>query len=107
MSAAKAAVDSLSASCAIELGPRGVTSNVISPGAVAGTEGMERLARKEHLEAVSKATPMGRLGSVRDVADATVWLCSEAGSFINGTVVVGKSKELLAFDGLVFAAEGH
>ena len=90
VSAAKAAVDSLSASCAVELGPRGVTSNVISPGAIGGTEGVERLVKKEQLEAVAKATPMGRLGSVRDVADATVWLCSEAGGFVNGTVVVGK-----------------
>ena len=66
---------------------------------------MERLIQKEHLEAVRKATPMGRLGSVRDVADATVWLCSEASSFINGTVVVGKSKAVLPFNGLLFATE--
>ena len=52
---------------------------------------MERLVRKEDIEAAAKRTPMGRLGTVRDVADATVWLCSEAGSFINGTNVIGKS----------------
>lgn len=90
VAAAKAAVDALSASCAIELGPRGITSNVISPGAIAGTEGMERLAPPGSAEAQSRATPLGRMGTIRDVADATVWLCSEAGRYINGTVVVGK-----------------
>jgi peroxisomal 2,4-dienoyl-CoA reductase len=88
--AAKAAVDALSSSCAIELGPRGITSNVISPGAIAGTEGVDRLIRKEDMDAASKRTPMGRVGTVKDITDATVWLCSEGGAFINGTIMVGK-----------------
>ena len=89
VSAAKAAIDSLSASCAIELGPKGITSNVISPGAIRGTEGVERLTKKEDLVEQAKGNPMGRIGSVKDVADATIWLCGPSAGFINGVVLVG------------------
>ena len=44
---AKAGIDALAANVAIEYGPRGLTSNVIAPGPIAGTEGMERLATEE------------------------------------------------------------
>lgn len=47
VSAAKAGVDALSAVIAVEEGPRGVRSNVISPGPISGTEGMARLSNKE------------------------------------------------------------
>jgi 2,4-dienoyl-CoA reductase [(3E)-enoyl-CoA-producing], peroxisomal len=96
--AAKAAVDALSTSCAIELGPRGITSNVIAPGGIADTEGVARLARKGALQEQAKMTPLGKLGSVKNVADATIWLCSDAGSFINGTVVVGMSSLMQKLD---------
>ena len=98
--AAKAAVDALSASCAIELGPRGITSNVISPGGIAGTEGLERLSTPETVVETARRTPLGRLGTVRDVADATVWLCSEAGRFVSGTVVVGEFPKPMPIPGL-------
>lgn len=88
---AKAGVDALSNSVAIEFGPRGITSNVIAPGPIAGTEGMERLARKEDAEAGKKQIPSGRWGTVREIADATVYLFSEAAGYVNGTTLVGKS----------------
>jgi len=88
VSAAKAAVDALSASAAIELGPLGITSNVIAPGPIEGTEGMARLARQSDHEGVAKNVPLGRFGSVRDIADATVYLFSGAGGFVNGEVLV-------------------
>lgn len=87
-SAAKAAVDALSASAAIELGPRGVTSNVIAPGPIAGTEGMARLAKEGEHGGVARKVPLGRMGEVRDIADASVYLFSAAGSFVNGEVLV-------------------
>ena len=89
--AAKAAVDALMANCALELGPRGIRSNGIAPGAVRGTEGMERLAKKDWLEAQEKANPLGRIATVKDVADATVWLCGDAAAHINGATMVGQS----------------
>ncbi|MCJ1403498.1 hypothetical protein MMC11_006721 [Xylographa trunciseda] len=86
--AAKAAVDALSVNAAIELGPHGITSNVIAPGAIADTEGMARLARPEDAAASAKRIPLGRMGTVRDIADSTVFLFSEGGNYVNGTVAV-------------------
>ncbi|GAW20654.1 hypothetical protein ANO14919_101620 [Xylariales sp. No.14919] len=89
VSAAKASVDSISASVALEFGPYGVTSNVVAPGGIEGTEGMERLSSKQlnHKEA-AKRIPSGRLGTIRDIADATVYLFSDAGNYVNGEVLV-------------------
>ena len=89
---AKAGVDALSNSVAIEFGPRGITSNIIAPGPIAGTEGMERLSRKEDAAAGKKQIPLGRWGTVREIADATVYLFSEAASYVNGTTLVGESE---------------
>ena len=84
VSAAKAAVDALSNAVAI------VTSNVIAPGPIGGTEGMERLAKSDpnSVAKSAKRVPLGRLGSVKDIADATVYLFSDAGNFVNGSTVV-------------------
>lgn len=87
--AAKAGVDALSSTLAIELGPWGITSNVVAPGPILGTEGMDRLkAPGVDDKAVDDAIPLGRQGTVRDVADATVWLFSGAGDWVTGSVVV-------------------
>jgi peroxisomal 2,4-dienoyl-CoA reductase len=90
VSAAKAAVDSLSNAVAIEYGPLGITSNVIAPGPIGGTEGMERLAKSDAEEVAksAKRVPVGRLGLVKDIADATVYVFSDAGNFVNGSTVV-------------------
>ncbi|KAK6336130.1 hypothetical protein TWF696_001697 [Orbilia brochopaga] len=93
VSAAKAGVDALSHTLAIELGPAGITSNVIAPGAIANTEGMERLVARtgvpEDLKKnPSKMNPLGRWGAVSEVADATIFLFSEAGRYINGVALV-------------------
>lgn len=88
VSAAKAAIDSLAASVTLEYGPFGVTSNVIAPGPIANTEGMERLSSsKVDREAAFAAIPSGRWGTVRDIADSTVYLFSDAGSYVNGQII--------------------
>jgi len=91
VSAAKAGVDALSHTLAIELGPAGVTSNVIAPGAIEGTEGMDRLIAKgdqDQKELYSKITPLQRMGAVSEIADATIYLFSEAGRYVNGATLV-------------------
>ncbi|KAI1263063.1 hypothetical protein F5Y18DRAFT_141240 [Xylariaceae sp. FL1019] len=89
VSAAKSAVDSISASVALEYGPFGVTSNVIAPGGIAGTEGLERLANSNmDREESARHIPSGRWGSIRDIADATVFIFSDAGNYVNGEVLV-------------------
>lgn len=87
--AAKAAVDALSNNVSIEYGPLGLTSNVISPGPIGGTEGMDRLSKKvKQGENPWKVIPSGRLGSVKDIADATVYLFSDAANYVNGQILV-------------------
>ena len=100
VSAAKAAIDSLMASVALEYGPRGVTSNVIAPGGIEETEGLARLSshKKEAMAEYAKGIPSGRVGNVKDIADATVFLLSEAGTYVNGQV--------LAVDGAAWRRQG-
>ncbi len=88
VAAAKAGVDALSGNAAIELGPRGVTSNVIAPGPIAGTEGMERLVGDEGRKTSGNMVPLGRYGLVKEIADATVYLFSDAGNYVNGETLV-------------------
>ncbi|KAL6305733.1 hypothetical protein BKA93DRAFT_212553 [Sparassis latifolia] len=84
VSAAKAAVDAMSAVLAVEEGPHGVRSNVIAPGAIANTEGASRLMVKN----TEYAAPAGRIGDVLDVANATIFLFSGAAAFISGQIIV-------------------
>lgn len=87
-SAAKAGVDALSRVLAVEMGPLGVRSNVIAPGPIAGTEGMDRLAPKGAMEAVAEQVPMQRMGAKADIASAGVFLFSDAASWVTGTQMV-------------------
>lgn len=88
VSVAKAGVDAMAMSIAIEQGPRGITSNVIAPGPIADTEGIDRLSKKEDRERSYKAVPIGRYGTVKEIADATVYLFSDSGNFVNGETLV-------------------
>ncbi|KAK8160781.1 sporulation protein SPS19 [Phyllosticta citrichinensis] len=88
---AKAGVDQLAHSVCIEQGPRGITSNVIAPGPIRGTEGMERLstmANNADPSAAGRGLPSGRWGTVKEIADATVYLFSDAGNYVNGEILV-------------------
>ncbi|KAI0318295.1 2,4-dienoyl-CoA reductase [Amylostereum chailletii] len=88
VSAAKAAIDATSGVLAVEEGPHGVRSNVIAPGPIADTVGMDRLsARDGGGEGRAWPTPVGRLGDSRDVANAAVFLFSDAASFVSGQVI--------------------
>lgn len=86
---AKAGIDALSANVAIEYGPLGVTSNVIAPGPIAGTQGMDRLS-KEHFagQPGGRLIPLGRWGTVKEIADATIFLFSDAANYVNGDRLV-------------------
>ena len=91
VSAAKAAVDAMAHAICIEQGPLGITSNVIAPGPIADTEGMERLATTAGKDAnMQKHIPTGRWGYVKEIADATVYLFSDAGNYVNGEILVGE-----------------
>ena len=89
--AAKAGIDALSANVAIEYGPFGITSNVIAPGPIAGTEGMDRLSKRHksgNSSVVAKNIPVGRWGSIKEIADATIFLFSDAANYVTGDRLV-------------------
>lgn len=89
--AAKAGVDALCYQVCLEEGPRGITSNVISPGPIAGTEGMERLSASDSKEAeAATRIPSQRWGRMKEIADATVYLFSDSGNYVNGEILVGE-----------------
>jgi peroxisomal 2,4-dienoyl-CoA reductase len=87
-SAAKAAVDSLTKSLALEWGSLGIRVNAIAPGPIADTEGMARLAPPDMKEKLEKAIPLQRWGTVADIAHAAVFLASDAASYVHGEVFV-------------------
>lgn len=86
--AAKAGVDMLTRALAVEWGSEGVRVNAIIPGAVADTEGMDRLAPVGPVrDALERQLPLQRLASKDDIADAAVFLCSDAASYVTGAVL--------------------
>lgn len=86
--AAKAGVDMLTRTLALEWGPEGIRVNSISPGPIADTEGMRRLAPTEEIAAkIAKSVPLQRFGEAREIGDAALFLSSDAGQYISGVVL--------------------
>lgn len=83
--AAKAGIELLMKTLALEWGPEGVRCNSIVPGPTADTEGMRRLAPTKQIEEqVITAVPLRRLGTKDELADLALFLCSEAAAYITG-----------------------
>jgi 2,4-dienoyl-CoA reductase [(3E)-enoyl-CoA-producing], peroxisomal len=82
----------LSNNFAIEMGPLGVTSNVTAPGPIGSTEGMDRLTPASDADKDKPShIPLDRQGSVKNIADATVYLFSDAANYVNGDILIGIS----------------
>ncbi|KAH3672817.1 hypothetical protein WICMUC_004039 [Wickerhamomyces mucosus] len=88
VSAAKAGIDALSNALAVELGPLGIRSNCIAPGIIKDTEGFNRLKGDGDEDSFAQKIPLQRLGTKEDIANATVFLFSEAGNYITGDIIV-------------------
>jgi NAD(P)-dependent dehydrogenase (short-subunit alcohol dehydrogenase family) len=85
--AAKAGVDLLTKTLALEWGAAGVRCNIIAPGPVDGTEGMARLApTPEVRERVTRGVPLGRFADIGEVADLALYLASPAAAYVTGAV---------------------
>lgn len=85
--AAKAGVDMITRTLAVEWGGLGIRVNAISPGPIVGTEGMARLAGGPDVEArLAQLMPLQRLGQKSDVAQMALFLCSDAASFVTGGI---------------------
>ena len=87
-SSAKAGVDQLTRSLAVEWGPFGVRAVAIAPGPIGDTEGMRRLAPGELGRRLVKQIPLGRLGTVAEIADLAVYLATDAASYVTGAIYV-------------------
>jgi len=85
-SASKAGVIGLTRTVSRELSKRQVTVNAVAPGFIA-TDMAAKLG-DELIEQISAETPLGRLGAPQDVADAVLYLASDAAGFITGHVLV-------------------
>ena len=95
--AAKAGVDMITRTLAIEWGPMGVRVNSIAPGAVDETEGMSRLApTPEARKMFEGMIPLRRFAKKSEIADLALFLCSDASQFITGTVMVCDGGQSLA-----------
>ena len=86
--AAKAGINMLVKCLALEWGPAGIRVNGISPGPITGTEGADRLApigpiREQMISKVASR----RMGEKKDIADAAIYLSSELGNYVNGTIL--------------------
>jgi NAD(P)-dependent dehydrogenase (short-subunit alcohol dehydrogenase family) len=86
--AAKAGIENMAKNLALEWGVHGIRSNCIAPGFIDDTEGTSRIGGQDRLHEIAQATPLGRLGTVDDVANAAVFLASPLGSFITGASLV-------------------
>ena len=101
VSAAKAGVDALTRNLAVEWGHYGIRVNAIAPGPIEDTEGMKRLVPEPIKDRLRKNIPLGRFGRIADIERAAVFLCSDAASFINGTVIAVDGGHWLAANRLV------
>jgi len=84
--AAKAGVIALTKTAARELGPKGVTVNVIAPGFI-GTETLRGILAPTTMEKLQQQIPLGRIGEPAEVGRVVAFLASEAASYMNGVVV--------------------
>jgi NAD(P)-dependent dehydrogenase (short-subunit alcohol dehydrogenase family) len=86
--AAKAGINQLIRVLAMEWGPAGVRVNGISPGPIAGTEGMARLSpTPESDRAITARIPLRRFGEVGEVAESAVFLVSSSAAYVSGTIL--------------------
>ncbi|MGH7573189.1 MAG: SDR family NAD(P)-dependent oxidoreductase [Gemmatimonadota bacterium] len=83
---AKAGVLMYTRAAALELGPRGIRVNAVSPGLI-GSEGIEE-AWPEGVAGWLEGVPLSRMGAPEDVADACIFLASDAARWITGANLV-------------------
>lgn len=102
--AAKAGVDLLTRTLAIEWGPQGIRANCITPGPTDDTEGMRRLTpTADARRRVEQGVPLRRFGTKDELADLALFLCSDAAAFITGAVYVCDGGQSLVRSSLALA----
>jgi len=84
--AAKHGVLGFTKSAALEYAARGIRINAVCPGMIQTpmSDQMVAAGQGEALAAMEKMVPMGRVGRPEEIADAVLWLCSSAASYVTG-----------------------
>ena len=83
--AAKAGVEGMTRALAREVGSRGITVNAVAPGFI--DTDMTRALGEQQADALRAQIPLGRLGSVEDIAGCVVFLASRAGGYVTGATL--------------------
>ena len=107
--AAKAGIDNLMRTLALEWGPYGIRCNSIAPGPIEGTEGFNRLLPDGMREAFREAIPLRRFGTVEDIGQLAVFLSTPLAGYITGTLIVADGGQNLPGSGIfthLFAQSG-
>ncbi|WP_127107525.1 SDR family NAD(P)-dependent oxidoreductase [Pararhodobacter zhoushanensis] len=82
-SGVKAAVDGMTRAASVELGPHGIRVNAVAPSTIA-TDAVRAMLDAETFAARKASTPLGRIGTEEDIAQAVLWLASERAGFVTG-----------------------
>ena len=93
-SATKAGINGLIRAAALEWSGYGITVNGDEPGNIL-TEAIQEHRSPAFIKSMEDAIPLGRLGSVRDVANAFLFLASDEAAYITGTTIVVDGGQLL------------
>lgn len=101
--AAKAGMDSLMRGLALEWGRHGIRCNSILPGPIERTEGLSRLLTAEDIATLRQYVPIGRFGTIEDVAAMALFLASPAASLLTGITLVADGGQ--SFSGSAMLAE--
>ena len=86
-SASKGGVNQMVRVLALEWGPRGVNVNAVAPTFIHTPGTAERLDDPVFLKSVVDRIPVGHVGQIKDVAGAVIYLASEAGAMVNGSIL--------------------
>jgi len=86
--AAKGGVKALTKSLAVEFANKGIRVNSIHPGAVETPTTKQGLKNKNLLKAILSKIPLGRIGKPKDIANAALFLASDAASYITGEELI-------------------
>lgn len=85
--ATKAGVIGLTRSIAVDYGPRGIRCNAIAPGFIPYTQQTEDLSNDDFINMMLQMQAIKRRGTVEDVAQCALFLCSDESSWITGQVI--------------------